>query len=514
MSLAPGSTAWLLRHELRLTLRGLLARRSKGRGGTIWLTLAVPLLLAAVAGAPLGLVLREVDVPMIPASILIADAGLAMLFTLMLSQTLAAAVEALFQRGDLDLLFSSPIAPRKVLTIRFLGVAAGIFGAFGLFTAPFIIPVALLGHPGWLAALVVLFDVALAATAVGLLLATGLFRLIGPRRTRTVGQLLAALIGALFFLVAQARNILGGSRSDSLFASLVALSRDPRLQLPPGADWPLRALVGEPAPLLAMTALSVGAFLVANNVLGAAFAKDAASASGADTARVRAGAAGGPAFAAGAFAVTLRKELRLLARDPALLSQVLLRVLYILPLGFVLLRQAVSHQSVVLPGSAAALVVLAGQVAGSLAWITISAEDAPDLLACAPTPVRTLRRAKLAAAFIPVAGLLVPVLLPLIVLAPWVGVTAALGCAAVVVVSGLLNLWWQKPGKRADFRRRRSGSWFVALAEFLISVLIAAATGLIAAGFAWGVAPAALAALATWALRRSDAQIARALAAA
>ena len=41
--------------------------------------------------------------------------ALAVILTLMLSGTLAGAADTLYERGDLDLLFSSPLAPRKVL---------------------------------------------------------------------------------------------------------------------------------------------------------------------------------------------------------------------------------------------------------------------------------------------------------------------------------------------------------------------------------------------------------------
>lgn len=512
----PGSTLWLLRHELRLSLRGLLARRSRngGRGVMVWVGVGFLALVMLASGVPLGFVLRGVAMPMTPAAVLIADAACAMIFTLMLSQTLAAAVDALYQRADLDLLFSSPIAPRKVLTVRFLGVALSVCMVFALFAVPFILPIAVISHPAWLGSLLVLLDLGLGAAAVGLLLAAGLFRLIGPRRTRTVGQVLAAIIGAAFFLTAQLRNILGEGRTESLFQSLARTGAQPGFHMPAGADIPLRALTGEPLPLLLVTLIAVAGFTLVNTVLGGAFARDAASAAGADTPRLRARARAHRAFTGGAFAVTLHKEMRLLLRDPALMSQVLLRVLYMLPLGFILLRQAGKHQDYLLPASAAALVVMTGQVAGSLAWITISAEDAPDLLACAPSPIRTLRWAKLAAAFIPVAVLLAIVLLPLLAIAPWVGVVSIVGCVAVCLSTGLLNLWWQKPGKRADFRRRRTASWLVALAEFIVSLVIAAATGLFAAGLWWGVAPALAAALLVFALRRSDAQIARALQAA
>jgi ABC-2 type transport system permease protein len=513
---APGSTLWLLRYELLLAWRRMMQRRGGGRFARIWLTIALPLILLCSAGLPLGFVLRGKQVPIVPVTSLVAAAALVMLFTLMLSQTLGAAVDALYERGDLDLLFSSPLAPRKALTVRFLSVAVGAFGIFGMILTPILLPIAFMGHPSWLAAIPVLFCVALAASGVGLLLAAALFRLIGPRRTRTAGQVLAALIGAAFFLVAQARNILGGSQTATLAATVVKLSHDPRFHEPPGLSWPLRALLGEPLPLLAAFGVSGAIFLTANQLLGARFAADAAAAAGVGTAgRARPRRAGPVRFAATAFTATLVKELRLIARDPALIAQVMLRVLYMIPLSFVLLRQAQHGQGVFLPGSAAALSMLASQVAGSLAWITISAEDAPDLLSCAPTPIRTLRRAKIAAAILPVAVMLAPLLLALAVFAPLTALAATLGCAASMTMAALMNLWWQRPGKRSEMRRQRASAWYVTLAELVLGLLIAAATALVAGRvFGWALIPAALALVGVLMLRRTDAQIAQALRAA
>jgi ABC-2 type transport system permease protein len=512
----PGTALWLLGHELRLGWRRIGARRGKRRwagAATLWLTIGVPVILTLLS-IPMGLALARVpQIPIVPLATVSAIMLLAVIFTLMLSQTLAAAVDALYERNDLDLLFSSPMQPRHVMTVRFLGVALSVFSFFGYFLAGPLIVVGVMGHPGWMATLPVIFAVALAASGAGLLIAASLFRVIGPRRTRTIAQVLAALIGAAFFLMAQARNILGEKSSNSLFSDLAKRAEDPSFHPPPGFDWPLRALIGDPLPLLAVLAIGVGVFWLANAWLGPRFAADAAAAAGAGA---QGGRKGGvvKAFASGPFAATLRKEWRLLARDPALITQVLIRVLYLLPLGFLALRQAAVQNDLVLPGIAAALSLMSSQVAGSLAWITISAEDAPDLLACAPAEISLVRRGKLAAAVLPVAVLLAPFLLPLVVMSPLVGVAAIAGCAYTVVATALLNLWWQRPAKRAEFRNRRRASWFVTLAELIVGLLIAAATGLFAAGLIWGLIPALVAAVGLLLLRRSDAQISEALRAA
>src|ERR1019366_4013948 len=97
-------TLWLLRHELRLSWRGLTERRGgRGRFRSLWLLAILPVILLVTAGLPLGFALRGVQIPVLPISAAIAAVVVLMLFTLMLSQTLSAAVDALYERADLDL---------------------------------------------------------------------------------------------------------------------------------------------------------------------------------------------------------------------------------------------------------------------------------------------------------------------------------------------------------------------------------------------------------------------------
>jgi len=506
----PGSILWLLHHELRVGWRRMRARQGgRGRRVRLLFSFGVPIVLTLLIGLPTGSYLRMNPLAVTPETVAVGALVTAALFTLMLSQTLTLAVDALYQRGDLDLLFSSPLNPRTTMTVRFLAVAVDAFSVFGYFLTGPVLAIAFLAGAGWIAAMVVLAGLALAASGAGVLLAWGLFRLIGPRRTRTAAQVMAAVIGAAFFLIAQTRNIFGRGAAESLMTTAIRVSHDPRLNLP-GLDWPLRAVMGEPLPLLGIVVTSVAVFWLANAILGPRFAADAAAAAGAGHGGRRA-RGGVRSFAAGPFAATLRKELRLLARDPALITQVMMRVLYMVPLGVLLVRQAGQGGSLAMPGSAAALSLVAGQVAASIAWITISAEEAPDLLTCAPSPIAVVRHGKLAAAALPPAVLLLPVLLPLMVFAPWVGLMAALGCAASIGASSLINVWWQKPVKRSEFRTRRGASWFVTVAELLMGGLIAGATGTLAAGTAWGLAFVVAAAIVFLTLRRSDARVAEAL---
>jgi len=510
--LRPGGVAWLLAHEMRLSFRALTGKRAMGGVGAM-IGLAVLALVMLSGGVIIGLALRKLDVPVIPLSAAIALACCATAFTLMLSQTMAAASEALYERGDLDLLFSSPIAPRTVLFVRAMGVATGVLTVFLIFVTPLLGPAIILGHPEWLGLFGVLAALALLATATGLTLAMFLFRLIGPRRTRTVAQVLAALTGAAFFLVSQIRTLMGERASESLFQSLAREAAEGRMKIPPVGYWPLLAMLGEPLPLLAMLAIGAGAFALAALSLGKRFADAAAVTQGAEASAARPAKGRDRAFAGGVFAATLAKELRLILRDASLLSQVLLRVLYLVPTAVILSRNAGHGDGgAALAGGAGVVVFLAGQVAGSLAWITLSAEESPDLLAVSPAATRSLRRAKLAAALLPVALLLVVPLGLLLWLAPVTALWTTLGAGLSAWACGLINVWHQKPGKRADFKRRRGASWFATLAEVVVSALLAVTTGLAVAGFApWAAIPLACAGLAMLALRRSDEQIAKVL---
>jgi ABC-2 type transport system permease protein len=339
-----------------------------------------------------------------------------------------------------------------------------------------------------------------------------LFALIGPRRTRAVAQVLAAIIGAAFFLASQAQTLLGAKGGSMVVRVVSAAAAHPNLRLPPLADWPLRAMLGDPVPLAAMLTVGLAVFLGVAAWLSRRFADNATAAQGSDAGQGRAGATLAT-FAGGAFAATYRKEFRVLRRDIALLAQVLLRTLYLLPATFLVLRNAGHHVSLALPGGAAVIAFLAGQVASSLTWITVSAEEAPELIACAPAAAGQVRGAKLLAGLTPLIAMLAIPLAVLIWLSPVAGLAATAGSAASAIAAGLINAWRPSPGKRSEFRRRRTGSLLTGVALLLVTLMIAGATGLAAVASPFALIPAALAALGLLALRRSPAQIADALAA-
>ena len=157
------------------------------------------------------------------------------------------------------------------------------------------------------------------------------------------------------------------------------------------------------------------------------------------------------------------KEWRLIARDPQLISQVLLQLLYMLPLCFVLL----ARESARMPGIGASLTFLCGSLTTALAWVIISAEDAPDLLRASPSSMATIRRAKLAAVAMPALAIISLPLLWVLTRDPRAAMLMCATVTASVVTSALIAMWCGRPAVRGEFKARGKGNFLANVLETL-----------------------------------------------
>lgn len=478
MRLTPGSVAWLLAHELRLGWYGAAVNaRGRRRPG-------VTTLLAWTAGTiVLHLAAWELLRKLGPAGMadpLLAVAAAILLYagaTFMLSTALKASVQALFERGDLDLLLSSPLPSRSIFAVRLLGVTGATAGLFLYLFAPLANVALVLGHPGWLGIYVALGATALLAACVAMLATLSLVRLLGARRTRTLAQVLAAVAGGFLFLLVQWGN-LAPDRGAGLAPLLTRLLASPALG-PGSLLWlPGRAALGQPAPLLVLAALAAAALVLTVNRTHRFFVSGLQQAAGMRSAaprrpRASTGAARAYGFRNNLFDTIVIKEWRLIVRDPQLISQVLLQLVYLLPLLALVLRGDGGPG----PALAAGLAMLCGSLAGGLAWIVLSGEEAPDLLMASPAAMRTIYLAKLAAAALPPLLLVAAPLLWLIARAPLAGLLAATSTLAAVLGASLVVLWSGRPGARSDFRMRGKENVLCSMLELL--------NNLCWAGLAW-----------------------------
>jgi len=189
-----------------------------------------------------------------------------------------------------------------------------------------------------------------------------------------------------------------------------------------------------------------------------------------------------------------QKEWTLLLRDPWLVSQTLMQILYLLPPALLLWRsygnsgEGTGALVVLVP----VLVMAAGQLAGGLAWLAISGEDAPDLVATAPILARQIIRAKVEAVLGAIAIAFAPFIAALAFLSVHGALVAAAGILAAAAAATGIQFWFRKQATRRYFRHRQTASRFATFAEAFSSISWAA-TAAVAAGGSWlALFPAAI----------------------
>ena len=424
--------------------------------------------------------------------------------SLMLSQAMEAVTRAFYARGDLDLILSSSASAGRLFAVRIATMAVGIAAMSLALAAPAINVVAWLGGAQWLAAYGVVMAMAMAAAAISVMLTIGLFRAIGPKRTRLVAQIVAAVIGASFVIGVQLIAILsvGNLSRAAVFQSEAIINHAPETD---SLWWlPVDAAIGDGPALIVVLAL--GALALAGTIRFAAprFGELALAAGGVAHGPARPGRRTARFHPKSPGQALRRKEWLLLWRDPWLISQSLMQLLYLLPPFFLLSRMFYGD------GSGAALLVpvlimAAGQLAGGLAWLAISGEDAPDLIASAPVTAGHVWRAKAEAVAGGMAIVFGPIVVGLAVVGPVLGLITFFGVAIAGASATLIQFWFRAQVKRSLFRRRHISSRIATFAEALSSItwagtgavavvslwfaIFPGAIGLIIVGTAWMLSP-------------------------
>jgi ABC-2 type transport system permease protein len=249
------------------------------------------------------------------------------------------------------------------------------------------------------------------------------------------------------------------------------------------AWWPARAILGDVAALAALLAASLLLLGVTILFVAPRFAHHAIAAAGISHGVVRQRGGSARFRRVSSAAALRRKEWALLRRDPWLLSQTLMQVLYLLPPALLLWRNF-SGGAGTLVLLSPVLIMAAGQLAGGLSWLAISGEDAPDLIASAPVSARQVLRAKIESVLGGIALVFAPFVLALAVAAPFGAVVTAVGILAATGSATAIQLWFRTQAKRSHFRRRQTSSRIATFAEALSSIGWAA-TGAVAAAGSW-----------------------------
>jgi ABC-2 type transport system permease protein len=488
MSLAPATMPWFAVHEARLMWRDAVAMMT---GGYPARRIALIVVLG-VAAIVLHLMANAIVAPWVAhgvvadKSTLVLISGTGFLFwTVMLSQALESVTRAYYSRSDLDLILSSPASSRTLFAVRTGITAATTLLLACLLASPIVDILVIHDGPHWLMAYLVLAALSALSTAIAVLITIALFRMAGPRRTRLIAQIIAAIIGAGFVIGIQAVAILHFGNMSSRFA----LFSDPQFvaSMPDlaSAIWaPAKAVLGDWPALLGIAVTGFAALGITIAFAASSFGRQAIAAAGVGQQRT-AQRHGAVDFRPRSVKQQLRvKEWKLLARDPWLLSQTLMQILYLVPPALYLwisYGQSAGTYVVVIP----VLVMATGQLSGGLSWLAISGEDAHDLVVTAPVSPAAVLQAKIEA----VATVVLVVLTPIIVLMLFASYQLAATTAVFAALSSgsatAIQLWFRVPMRRSMFRRRQVASRVSTIAEALASIFWAGAAVLVAGDQYW-----------------------------
>jgi ABC-2 type transport system permease protein len=481
----PGTIRWFAGHEARLAWRDwswLITGGSRRRArramagfvvfalflhGLAWLMLRSS---TDLAGPPDKQALVSITVTLV------------LSWSLMLSQAMESVTRAFYARGDLDLILTSPAAAWRLFAVRIAAMAATIMVMSLLLEAPFIDMLAWFGGPHWLAAYAVAAALGMDAVAIAVVLTVALFQAIGPKRTRVIAQIVAAIIGAAFVIGLQFATIL----STGTIARAPALQSAALLRLAPDTGslfwWPARAVLGQPLALVTLSGVSVAVLAAVILIFAPRFGQFALATVGVsqDPAKDRRRAA--RFHDATPMQAMRRKEWLLLLRDPWLMSQTLMQLLYLLPAAFLLWRNFYTGgaASLLVP----ILIVAGGQLGGGLAWLAVSGEDAPELIASAPVSAARVLHAKAQAVLGGIAVIFLPFVAALALAAPFPALVTLFGVAIAAGSATAIQYWFRSQAKRSMFRRRQTSSRIATFAEALSSIGWAG-TGALAATGTW-----------------------------
>lgn len=476
-----GSLMWFARHELRLALRELV---KPGRGLMVLLVATgIILFLHALAhlfvDALPDIALFRRDRPR-PSAIILSIMLLS-LFMMLVAQAMEAVTRAFYTRGDLELILSSPANAARVFAVRMVATTIASLALVATLVVPLIDMLAIDHGIHWLGGYGVLIAFAALAQALALAITATLFDLIGPRRTRLTAQVVGALLGAAVVIGLQVPSILRTGE----YNRFSHLSDPVLIAAAPGRDsvlwWPARAATGELLPLFAILALALGIFALTVAAYAPSFGARVVAAAGISEGRSTTGARRRFVAYRSPAAALRAKELRLIARDPWLLSQSLMQVLYLIPPALLLWKNF-GHQAGTLTILVPIVVMTAAQLAGGLAWLAISAEDAPDLIATAPLSPGMALRAKIEAVVLGAGIVTGPFFVIIGVLQPGLAAIGVVFAFMAVMTSTIIQYRFSSQSRRSQFRRRQRSSQIATFAETLAAISWAGASGLAGVG--------------------------------
>lgn len=499
----PGSILWLARHQIRLSWRlGRLGKKIPS-----WLKPVFTILFVAFLSFTMGYGIAKAFEAAAGDYKQISSLAGAIILTLMISgisMNMMGSFMTITEKGDLDLLLSSPIPPHRFVAARLISSAWRGFCIYAGFATIFFGASIVMISPMFASIYVVVAGFAILDAALTYMIARQALLWFGLRNGRraiiTLGAV-GVLVGLFGYQMVSSSGSLGqlAAKEDDPNASLVLL-HDWVVALTSNLSWLGGTILGD---WLGALVFPVAGAVVSAAVLhfaGKRYDQDVAFLNGQnDHAPHKARKAHARQFRRPALVMVFHKEWLSLTRDPLFVSQLIVPLFTMVPfLGFVWNAMAnpeeQSEMAPVMGAVFAAITVFnVTMLTSSLAWLTASVEEARDLLQASPLDPKIILQGKVLAA----SGPAIIEIFLVAALVAWAWPVAALTilvmgtatCAGACVI----EFSRPRPTKRPRMTQRPDRSLVAVLFGLGLGILWACAAGLAAAKIVWWLLPAALA---------------------
>jgi ABC-2 type transport system permease protein len=410
-----------------------------------------------------------------------------LLLSLMIAMCIRGSVESLYERGDVDFLLSSPINPIIPFLIRFLS----LFFQITFLVALFICPIAnvLLWFGEYKQAMGIygtLIGLGIIATSIGYLATILLVYLFGPRKAKTIAQILGALVGASMYFFSQT---IGHSKWFGAWIiknfSLSWLNSSNNIYIPGraalGDTYALCELLGSGA------VIGIIAFIFGGKILTLGLHNYTISSKRKNKLEI-------PQFKSIVLLTTFKKEWKIIRRDPFLVSNTLLQLVYFIPMLIPLFMgksKEVAFLTLINHGFFGfGIIILSGTLIVNLLYIAMIGEESPLLLSSSPYSKKTLRLYKLFAIVFPIwVVFLIPVIW-LMIINFFIGALTFMSFSFATLTVALFiasDNTLVKRNELMSFRRKQGNTKFGFAGAFTMIVWAVAQTGQMYMPFIWKI---------------------------
>jgi ABC-2 type transport system permease protein len=445
MKFQQGTLPWLLQHELRLWWRNFSGK---------WIIIGVMALFGILTTLMVTVWLSLTTISdrirhlmfsgPIPDVLLWAAGGTCLfLFTVSLLSAINQSLAMMFERSDLDLLISSPVSTKTVLTSRLLGLAIENFLGSCLFIVPLTLIATLLGFIRLLGIYLALFAICTITSSLAILINLTLVKLLGARNARIISQFIGYIVSIGFFLLSQSSTLF----TEQFQAASVWWGQATRPNyFFHSQSWiwlPAKAIFSDFPSLMFIIISSALMLWLTVEISHFAFVKGTQQSL--TTKKNQPQSNKKARFQNNFNWVFLLKEWRSIIRNPYILSRLLYAIIAFVPL-MILTFQKNNDQSTdrILAILAMGIPLVGATFTSTLGPICFSAEEAPDLLKSSPLPSNHLRWLKLLAVLIP-GWLIAAPLFVILVLRGGAWFSTGMIFLLATTCHAILSLWSSQP---------------------------------------------------------------------